>query len=166
MKKPIIVVIVILIIIVCFFAFNPFYWGMQSRHPLTLQPEISKIESDFMIRLEKKCDCKVERAFHNYKKEAEDSIEIKKYDQNSFYYSLNLSGANKEKLDISESGTYKIAKFVKDSILLKDKNLKSIEIWKNYNIEKSGGMEQVTYGYNYSYILEKDTLIGDVSNGR
>ena len=158
MKKVIIIFATLILLIIIFIKVTPFYWGMQAKLPKTLQPEMAKVETEFIKKLEIECDCEVKRFFHNYKKESTDSSESKKYNNDSFYYSINFSGKNSTLLDKINTNNYTIAKYLKDSVLKKNLNLNEIIIYTTY---KGKDGNHSTTNFNYRYIPINDSLYRD-----
>ena len=144
------------VLLIIFIKVTPFYWGMQAKPPKTPQPEMAKVEATFISKLKKECDCEVKRFFHNYKKESLNSQVHTKYNELSYYYTLNLKGKNISLLDKIMSRNNLIAEFIKDSILLKSKDLVKIKINLSYE-DKSGNHS--SKNFNYDFIFKNDTLI-------
>ncbi|WP_143166693.1 hypothetical protein [Pedobacter caeni] len=143
MKRSIkIIIAAAALVIILAFIFNPFYWLMQPGQ-IIAQPELSSTEQQYFKELEKTYNCKSERFYYNYTKEGKDTL-YKDYNKVPFEYYLSIDFP--VDLVIQKDSLFNIAQHVKDVILNKNKNLKSVTIYRNYDT------------HEYLYDVTKDTL--------
>ncbi|EJL76054.1 hypothetical protein PMI13_00023 [Chryseobacterium populi] len=109
------------------------------------QPQLSLQEQSYFKDLEKTYGSKLKRFYHNYTKKGTDTLEEKNYDKVPFEYSLSIDLP--PNTNIKDDSIFSIAEHIKNSILQKNKNLKKIIIYKNYDT------------YEYAYDANKNTLI-------
>lgn len=136
-------IIICVFVIVLGFALNPFYWLMKPTKK-SEQPEMSSQEKQYFQKLEKKYNANIKRFYYNKNKKGEDTL-YSDYTHFPFEYSLSIDGP--KRLNIENDSVLIVAAYVKNKILYRNKNLKKISIYKNYE----------EYSYDYDEI--KDTLI-------
>lgn len=143
MKRSIkIIIAAVAFVILLAFIFNPFYWLMQPGQIIE-QPELSSAEQLYFKELEKTYNCKSKRFYYNYTKEGADTL-YKDYNKVPFDYYLSIDFPVDRV--IQKDALFNIAQHLKDVILNKNKNLKSVTIYRNYDT------------HEYLYDVAKDTL--------
>ncbi|MBB6369167.1 hypothetical protein [Chryseobacterium shigense] len=142
-KKGIIICVLVIVFIALGFIFNPFYWLMQPTKK-TEQPETSFQEKQYFQKLEKKYNAKIKRLYYNKTKKEEDTLYS---DYASFPFEYSISIDIPKNVTIQNDSILNIAINIKDKILNKNKNLKKIRIYKNYET------------YLYDYNATNDTII-------
>lgn len=125
------------------FIFNPFYWLMQPAKK-NIQPETSTQEKQYFQNLEKNYSAKIKRMYYNKTQKEEDTL-YSDYTIRPFEYSLSMDIPKNK--NIPKDSVLSIANDLKNSILNRNKNLKKISIYINYD----------TYIFNYD--VTKDSLI-------
>ncbi|RQO65165.1 hypothetical protein DBR43_30380 [Pedobacter sp. KBW06] len=137
-----IIIAAIALVIIMAFIFNPFYWLMQPGQIIE-QPALSSQEQLYFKELEKTYNCKSERFYYNYTKKGTDTL-YEDYNKVPFEYYLSIDFPLERV--IQKDSLFMIAQHVKDVILNKNKNLKSVIIYRNYDT------------HEYLYDVNKDAL--------
>lgn len=111
----------------------------------TEQPALSSQEQIYFKQLEKKYNSKLTRFYHNYTKKGTDTLYEENYNRVPFEYALSIDLPKNS--NIPNDSIRSIAEYITNFILDKNKNLKKIIIYKNYDT------------HEYPFDATKDSLI-------